>query len=237
MKMKNKQWAVIIWFIVLIIVSCLIWFPVWWGVIRLGIVLSFAFLWLGGIYIVWNYKVVRILCIIATFFATSILLPGNNGDPAKISELYIEKLKTYEGVKYVWGGKNSRGIDCAGLVRKAYIDANVSLGIETGNPKLLRRAFFIWWYDCAADALGDEYRNMTIKVRDSRNIDELESILEPGDLVVGLPDGFHVLAYLGNDQWIEADPTPGKVITISTMQKSKQWEDIPVRLVRWNNQL
>jgi hypothetical protein len=48
---------------------------------------------------------------------------------------------------------------------------------------------------------------------------------------LGLPDGFHVWAYLGNDRWIEADPTPGKVVTISTAEKARQWEDTPVRLV------
>lgn len=236
--MKNKQMAIVIWFILLISVACLILFPVWWGVIRLGIVLGLVFLWIDGMYIIWNYKIARILCIIITLFAIALsLLPGGDGDPAIIRELYVEKLKTYEGVRYIWGGKNSRGIDCGGLVRKGYIDANVSLGLETGNPKLLRRAFYVWWYDCAADALGDEYRNMTIKVKDAGDIAELENILQPGDLIVGLPDGFHVLAYLGNSQWIEADPTPRKVVTISSAQKSKQWEGIPVRLVRWNTQL
>lgn len=185
----------------------------------------------------WNYKWIRILLIVITLSATTIFLLGYTGDSDKIREVYTEKLKTYEGVRYIWGGKNSRGMDCAGLVRKGYIDANVSLGVETGNPQLLRRAFFVWWYDCAADALGNGYRNMTTKVIDAQSIGELGGILQPGDLVVGLPDGFHVLAYLGNDQWIEADPTQGKVVTISTAQKAMLWEGIPVRLVRWNNQL
>lgn len=235
--MKNKHRAIILWLIVLTIVSCLIWYPVWWGIIRLGIVTGLVALWFGFIYIIWNYKAIKILCIIVTLSATTVLLPGNNGNPEKIRALYVEKLKTYDGVKYVWGGKNSRGIDCSGLVRKGYIDANVSLGIKTCNPKLLRRAFFVWWYDCAADALGEEYKNMTKKVRDAGSIAELEDIQQPGDLIVGLPDGFHVLAYLGNDQWIEADPTPGKVITISTSQKSEQWAGVLVRLVRWNDEL
>lgn len=235
--MKGKRQAIQIWFAMLVVVICMILFPVWWGFIRLGIILGVAFLWLGAIYIVWNHKVARILFVIATLLSTAIFLPGNNGDPDKIMAVYAEKLKTYEGVRYIWGGKNSRGIDCAGLVRKGYIDANVAMGIETGNPKLLRRAFFVWWYDCAADALGNEYRNMTTKVIDASSLDDLRDRLQPGDLVVGLPDGFHVLAYLGNNQWIEADPTPGKVVTISTTEKSKLWEGIPVRLVRWNNQL
>ena len=235
--MRIRQWAIRIWLAILLIVSFLVLFPVWWGFIRLGIVLGVVFLWFGALYIMWNYKFIRILMIILTLSATAIFLPGNNGDPDKIREMYIEKLEMYEGVRYVWGGKNSRGIDCAGLVRKGYIDANVSLGIQTGNPKLLRRAFFIWWYDCAADALGNEYRNMTTKIIDAGNIKELEGLLQPGDLVVGLPDGFHVLAYLGNGHWIEADPAPGKVVTVTSMQKAVQWEGVPVRLVRWNNQL
>lgn len=236
--MISQRLAIIIWLTMLIIVSCLVLFPIWWGIIRLGIVIGCIFLWVEAIYIVWNYQTVRTLCIIFTLLAIAFVsLPGNNGDPNKIREVYTEKLKKYEGVRYIWGGKNSRGIDCAGLVRKGYIDANVSLGIETGNPKLLRRAFFVWWYDCAADALGNEYRNMTTKIADAQSIDQFRDLLQPGDLVVGLPDGFHVLAYLGNEQWIEADPTPGKVVVISTKRKAELWEGIPVRLVRWNNQL
>lgn len=235
--MKNKQRLLILWGIVLAIVSGLIWYPVWWGIIRLGIVIGLASLWFGGIYIVWHYKAVRAACLLITLAAAALLLPGDNGDPEEIRDLYIEKIKAYEGVKYVWGGKNARGIDCAGLVRKGYIDANVSLGIKTFNPKLVRRAFFVWWYDCAADALGDGYKNMTIKVTEAGSIPELENTQQPGDLIVGLPDGFHVLAYLGDDQWIEADPIAGQVITISTTQKSAQWAGIPVRLVRWNTQM
>lgn len=233
--MAHKKPLVILWFTVLTIVGCFIWYPVWWGIIRLGIVLGLAALWLGGMYLTWPYKAVRICAIIVTLSALAVFLPGHNDDPGKINETYVEKLMTYEGVRYVWGGKNSRGIDCAGLVRKGYIDANFSLGLQTYNPKLLRRAFFIWWYDCAADALGDEYKHMTKKVQDAGSIKALENILQPGDLIVGLPDGFHVLAYLGNNQWIEADPTAGGVVTISTAQKAAQWEGIPVRLVRWNN--
>jgi len=52
----------------------------------------------------------------------------------------------------------------------------------------------------------------------------LANILQPGDLIVGLPDGFHVLVYLGNDQWIEADSTAGEVIHLHRLEGSAMGE-------------
>lgn len=50
--MAHKKLLLILWFIVLAIVGCFIWYPVWWGIIRLGIILGVAALWFGGLDVV-----------------------------------------------------------------------------------------------------------------------------------------------------------------------------------------
>jgi hypothetical protein len=74
----------------------------------------------------------------------------------------------------------------------------------------------MWWYDAGADALRDEYRNYTrrgIRVKSINHLDPAK--IKAGDLAVTV-DGEHILAYLGDRTWIEADPGEKKVIKIKT---------------------
>ncbi|MFV0540487.1 MAG: C40 family peptidase [Aestuariibaculum sp.] len=43
------------------------------------------------------------------------------------AELIIDYAKTFEGVKYKWGGTTRAGMDCSGLVYKAFDEYNVQL--------------------------------------------------------------------------------------------------------------
>ena len=52
-----------------------------------------------------------------------------------------------------------------------------------------------------------------------------------GDLAV-TADGVHVLAYLGDRTWIEADPTAHEVVEV-TLPTSNAWFHVPVVFVRW----
>ena len=45
--------------------------------------------------------------------------------------------------------------------------------------------------------------------------------------------GVHVLAYLGNGKWIEADPTASTVIEVRVPERSNAWFNMPVKIVRW----
>jgi len=56
-------------------------------------------------------------------------------------------------------------------------------------------------------------------------------LLKPGDLAV-TADGIHIMAYLGNRIWIEADPNMHKVIEVA-VPTSNQWFNTPVVFVRW----
>jgi len=58
------------------------------------------------------------------------------------------------------------------------------------------------------------------------------SALRAGDLAV-TEDGVHVLAYLGDHTWIEADPDLRKVVEIK-LPTSISWFHQPVKFVRWS---
>lgn len=59
----------------------------------------------------------------------------------------------------------------------------------------------------------------------------LSLFLLPGDLAV-TSDGVHIMAYLGNEQWFEADPAFGEVV-ILRKGESDQWLQTSVELLRW----
>jgi cell wall-associated NlpC family hydrolase len=142
----------------------------------------------------------------------------------------------YEGTRYVWGGENRLGIDCSGLVRKGLINANIRLGLQTLNPRLVRSALDLWWHDCSAKALRDEYRNYTARLSQAQNINDIPpDLVLPGDLAI-TSDGSHVLAYLGDKTWIEADPNEMKVIAVE-IPSDNMWFKTPVYLVRWSQLL
>lgn len=56
--------------------------------------------------------------------------------------------------------------------------------------------------------------------------------LVPGDLAV-TNNGVHILAYIGDGQWIQADPSIGKVATLSGRNDDNTWFRVPVTTHRW----
>jgi hypothetical protein len=57
------------------------------------------------------------------------------------------------------------------------------------------------------------------------------SKVKVGDLAVAA-HGLHILAYLGDGRWIQADPNAGKVI-IEAVPSKNSWMQGPVKIVRW----
>ncbi|MBC8059776.1 MAG: C40 family peptidase [Clostridiaceae bacterium] len=233
--MKKKKLFIIGWIAILVIVIFMLLFPIGTGIIRLGIVLGLIFLWISGICLFWRTIYLRVLLIIiALLVAAIILVPGHKANTKQLQDEYVHALLGYENVRYIWGGENKIGIDCSGLVREGFVGANLKVGIKNLNPKLIRRAFFIWWYDCSAAALGNSYKEMTTLVLKATSMEELDySNIIPGDIIVA-EKGFHTFAYIGNKTWLEANPDNRKTLKKSSEEKSKEWKDIPLRIVRWS---
>lgn len=234
-KVKKQKVFIIAWISLLVIVVTMVILPVSIGITRLGIVFGFILLWSSGIYLFWRRIYLRILFLIISLVVfLIIIIPGHNANSKQLQDEYVHSLLGYENVRYIWGGENKIGIDCSGLVREGFINANIKVGVKTLNPKLIRRAFFIWWYDCAADALGNSYRQMATLVLKAKSMDELDyNNIRLGDIIVA-EKGFHTFVYIGNNTWIEANPDKGNTVTVSSEEKGKDWNGIPIRLLRWS---
>lgn len=162
-----------------------------------------------------------------------LMLPGTFPNPLSLRQRYLNALQSFENTRYVWGGEGKLGIDCSGLLRASLIKAFICEGLQTVNPKAIRLGIELWWNDCSARALGEEYKTLTKRLFEYPALNELQhEQLQPGDLAV-TGDGLHVLAYLGDQKWIQAEPNIKKVISL-TAPSTNEWFQTPVRLMRWH---
>ncbi len=199
--------------------------------INLGGILA---IWVGLTIFFWSRKKLRIaFLMIPVLVAIPFVLPGRTIDQEKLRQDYLKRLSEFEGTKYIWGGENSLGIDCSGLPRRAYRDALLQYGFRSANGRAFRSWLEQWWYDASARALGEGYRDNTVSLEVTGTIREMDyEGLEPGDLAV-TSGGAHILVYLGEGQWIQADPGLGKVATLDGRTAQNVWFGIPVTTHRW----
>jgi hypothetical protein len=160
-----------------------------------------------------------------------LVIPGRDSDPAALRAAYIAALNRYDGTRYVWGGENSLGVDCSGLLRTAFIDAQFRQAARSLNPRLLRSALWFWWNDASAREMADGYRGNTTVLGKPALLSAITPGMRPGDFAV-TADGSHVLAYLGGCKWIEADPTVNRVIRFNSAGES-QWGITRMTPCRW----
>jgi len=208
-------------------------FPIANRIGRLVVLVGIAALWSFAIRQLYRRRVLTAL-LVATHLVVAVWLctPGRPHDPEQLRRSYISALKRYEDTRYVWGGENGFGIDCSGMIRKAFINACLDVGWRNLNPQLIRRAADVWWHDTTARGLRDGHRHNTLPVAQAIAINEIPvSSLLPGDLAV-TSDGIHILAYLGEGDWIEADPQAMKVLILRAPNDSF-WFSRPVEIVRW----
>ena len=208
-------------------------YPISTGILRSFIVTAIPGLWALAIFLArrvkWLTSAILAAGIVVGIFA---VLPGRRIDPDRLQSAYVTQLKQYEGAPYAWGGENGRGIDCSGLVRRALVNAYLRTAFTTGNPKAMRAGLNLWWHDCSALALRDQYRHFTTPVFTAPSINAItNSFLLPGDIAV-TSSGIHVLAYLGGRKWIQADPGIMKVITLAA-PSDNAWFNVAVHIMRW----
>ncbi len=217
-------------------------FAVWWYPIktpetRACFLLGLLGLWAGALLLFWSRRGVRwSLFGLAAFAGALTLLPGRDVDAGRERQAYARGLLTYRDAPYVWGGESPRGIDCSGLIRCGLIDADLKDGVRTLNPRLVRQGLSLWWNDCTANDLKNEWHGQTRFLFAAPSLNALDyGRLEPGDFAV-TDSGVHTLAYLGNQTWIEAEPNGkwgDKVITVHAPSPDNSWFRLPMHLMRW----
>jgi hypothetical protein len=199
-----------------------------------AVILCFV-VWFGFVALIWRRRTLRYSMLsVSVLIVVFLVLPGRSrSDTAALRDGYIASLRRYNDVPYVWGGEGIRGIDCSGLVRRGMVDVLFRRGLRTCDPGLVRRALFLWWRDCTAWTLGWPHAGLTGYLFDTPNINVLDhSQVLPGDLAVHV-NGTHVMAYLGSNLWIQADPRAGRVTTTAVPAEDNPQFYRPMRIVRW----
>ncbi len=233
-KTHPRSFLHIVWWICLGGVVALVLLPVSVGLGRMLLVVSIPVLTAGASFLLWSRRWLRWLPLIALAGLVLLLLaPGRDCDVDRLRSRYITSLQRYEGTRYVWGGENRFGIDCSGLVRRGLIDAHLWEGLVTANPALVREAARLWWFDCSARSLKDNYRGWTRLLFTAPAINDVApERFRAGDIAV-TSSGVHVLVYLGGGEWLQADSTPGKVVRGRPPTDSNKWFSVPVHVLRW----
>jgi hypothetical protein len=96
---------------------------------------------------------------------------------------------------------------------------------------LVRQAIWLWWHDFSANDLGDVRNGHAVPIAAAASVNDLGyKSIAPGDLAV-TADGRHVMAYLGDRLWIEADPIVGRVVIIEAPCRTNPWFEQKIAIV------
>lgn len=225
----------VLWLIGLITLAALTFQPAATGVSRwatLGLIVAVT---ITALRFIWKWRGIRLLTLGGILvLCGTMAIPWNiKTSPDRLRDQVVQHLRSFDGCEYYWGGESRGGIDCSGLIRRGMIDACLSEGLHTLDLGLVRHGLSLWWNDTSAEALGKEHAGLTKRLADAPNLHTLDhKNLVPGDIAVTAGGG-HILAYLGNETWIEADPGEGKVVTLHAPTSSNPWLKMKVWLLRW----
>src|SRR5579862_5658674 len=218
-----------LWIVALLCLLC----PLRFAFIRMGLVLSLVGIWGVALFLFRRWYARTICAVVAVGALAGLATPGRAYDPNMLRHDYVQSLLSYKGTRYLWGGGNRIGIDCSGLVQRGLIDACRHQALATMNPALARASVSLWWHTRTARALGAEYRGETRLLFEAKSLNAADySRIEPGDIAV-MSDGVHTLAYVGDQTWIEADPTPMRVILARAPGNPDAYFKMRVRIMRW----
>lgn len=229
-----RRVGLFLWVLAAGLLAALIYYPVETMKLRAALVGLAAFVWFGFMVITWRRRFVRgLMVLITTICAAFLLLPERESyDRDALTKEYLAALQRYEGAPYVWGGEKLWGIDCSGLMRRALGDALIVQGVRTLNPALIRQAVRLWWGDTTASNLG-QGRGGAKFLFETPSINTLDHAqIRPGDMAV-TQSGVHILGYLGDRTWIEADPAAQKVLIAAAPSEAVLWFKGPMKMVRW----
>lgn len=169
------------------------------SLIRAAMLVLCCLTWAGLVAVTFKYRVLHVILIVAPTLAALFFVTNRSATPDgdALRRRFVERLEDYDGVRYLYGGENHRGVDCSGLVRAAMIRALADRGFASLDSAMLRSAFALWWHDTNAIQLGKGANGLTLPIGDgSPTPMRAAQKLRPGDLAV-TTSGSHVLAYLG----------------------------------------
>jgi hypothetical protein len=230
----TKKFLRLLWFAMM-----LLFFANWLSPVSNTLTRSFGLLllvvvWFGLLALCWRNRVFRVVFLgLTSLCAIFLVSPArHHHDSASLRSAYVTGLQHYSGVTYHWGGESPKGIDCSGLIRRGLIDSLFIQGVCTLDAGLVRYAIWVWWHDCTAQDFG-EANGLTTRLFSTPSINQLDhSTILPGDLAV-TRSGVHIMAFVGDNRWIEADPSFGRVITVSAPSEKNPWFQEPMVIVRW----
>lgn len=144
----------------------------------------------------------------------------------QIQKNYTKALLEYEGTAYAPYGETG-GISCSTLVRKALAETE---GVDDNTRATIKS------FPCSSDELKKGCHNQLsflTKAIDLKDIDYAR--LQPGDVaIIGNEIGVHTMAYLGDGNWIHADPITEKVSVDNKDSIYDDWSKYKVSVMRWN---
>jgi cell wall-associated NlpC family hydrolase len=193
-----------------------------------------AVVWIGLLYLTRQRRILRyVLLLLSLIAVAAMIFPGAKINREELRTIYVDRLKTYNNTRYVYGGENHLGIDCSGLVRAAMFRALQIYGTKEHDSNALRSSLRLWWADSNAIDLGKGKTGDTIAIGSGEysKLSEHDQIL-PGDLAV-TESGSHVLAYLGDETWIEAEPNVGGTHIFKLSGQFASLAQEQVKFVRW----
>jgi hypothetical protein len=113
------------------------------------------------------------------------------------------------------------------------VESLATYGFRHFSPRALRTSLWLWWHDSNAIDLGKPESHLTVPVRDPAfSALSNHPEIEVGDLAV-TESGSHVLAYLGHETWIEAEPNVGGTHVFTLTGQFAPLAGERVRFVRW----
>ena len=225
----------LLWLVVLSVFVGVWLFPISTKFTRASGIVLFVYVWFGLLALVWKNLAARFAGLgVTVLTAVFLLLPARSRhDEAELRSGYVSGLRRYDGVRYYWGGESPKGIDCSGLIRRGLIDSLFLRGVRTLDAGLVRHSLWLWWNDCTARELGEGH-GMTMPLLETPSINALDPAkVSPGDIAV-TASGVHVMAYLGENRWIEADPDQQRVLIVTAPSKENGWFREPMKILRWN---